>query len=334
MPLDFSGPLEAIFSVQDRQRQQYSKDLTDQYQSLQNTYQGLQNDRYGQMTPLETTVKQLEAERAKAAMTPEMIDAYKGGYMGQMNSQIAAGKKALGTVDNDIKLANKKSIKDMEDLDFENLINSFDSELLSLHNSPDARATASEILSRHKITPQSGFGREMLQDPYSAITNMKQRLIEERMKSNQAFQEKKSIADSANQTHIDVARINEEARLAKAKADAEKEKTVKTLQEQYNRSVNEYRRNPTEETKRHVQEDWDALQTQLVSRTFGNPDVGQYGVQTNQPQAVAPALGTGQPQQTNQPDLKSAAEAAWGSYDPTSYDYRVGPNGKLQRKAK
>lgn len=34
------------------------------------------------------------------------------------------------------------------------------------------------------------------------------------------------------------------------------------------------------------------------------------------------------------PDIAAQAKAAWGGYDPQKYDYRVGPNGKLQRKEK
>lgn len=54
----------------------------------------LANQREVQMQPLDVRIKDAEASRADAQKTPEMLDAYKRGYIGQMDSQAAAGDTA------------------------------------------------------------------------------------------------------------------------------------------------------------------------------------------------------------------------------------------------
>lgn len=58
-------------------------------------------------------------------------------------------------------------------------------------------------------------------------------------------------------------------------------------------------------------------------------------VPVNPSLSIAPpgATQSGHPQAAA-PGYEAAAKAAWGSYEPNKYEYRVGPNGKLQRKAK
>lgn len=68
--------------------------------------QFLANQREQQMQPLDVNIKQTESNRATIARSPEMLDAYQRGYIGQNNSQDAAGKKALATLNGDIALTN------------------------------------------------------------------------------------------------------------------------------------------------------------------------------------------------------------------------------------
>lgn len=56
----------------------------------------LANLREQQSQPMDMRIKAMEAARADAMNTPEMLDAYQRGYIGQNNSQDAAGKLALG----------------------------------------------------------------------------------------------------------------------------------------------------------------------------------------------------------------------------------------------
>ena len=94
----------------------------------------LQNERYGQMTPLELQKTGLEAARAEAMGTPEMLDAYTGGYKGQMQSQIAAGelanallpfKKQAGQMEQTNLIQNFKLRRQLADMD-NVLANGFD----------------------------------------------------------------------------------------------------------------------------------------------------------------------------------------------------------------
>jgi len=75
--------------------------------------QNLADEEKLQRSRLEDPYKVLEAmlagNRANAMNTPEMLDLYTKGYGGQMNSQIAAGKKAMGLVDSEISLGNAEN---------------------------------------------------------------------------------------------------------------------------------------------------------------------------------------------------------------------------------
>lgn len=51
-------------------------------------------------------------------------------------------------------------------------------------------------------------------------------------------------------------------------------------------------------------------------------------------QEIKSASTGGAPTPTPRASIEEAAKASWGSYEPSKYVYRVGPNGKLQRAAK
>jgi hypothetical protein len=57
--------------------------------------QFLANQREQQMQPLDVNIRQTESDRATVGRSPEMLDAYQRGYIGQNNSQDAAGKTAM-----------------------------------------------------------------------------------------------------------------------------------------------------------------------------------------------------------------------------------------------
>ena len=68
--------------------------------------QFLANQREQQMQPMDVNIKRTESDRATAGRSPEMLDAYQRGYIGQMNSQDASGRKAMETAQGEIDLAN------------------------------------------------------------------------------------------------------------------------------------------------------------------------------------------------------------------------------------
>ncbi len=93
------GALGALFSG-------FNAANADQSAELELIKQALANQREQSMQPLDTRVRQMEAARADVAASPEMLDAYARGYIGQNNSQDAAGRKAMETVKGEIDLAN------------------------------------------------------------------------------------------------------------------------------------------------------------------------------------------------------------------------------------
>lgn len=68
--------------------------------------QFLANQREQQMQPLDINVRKTDSARADVQRTPAMLDALARGYIGQMNSQDAAGRKAMETAQSDIDLTN------------------------------------------------------------------------------------------------------------------------------------------------------------------------------------------------------------------------------------
>lgn len=58
--------------------------------------QFLANQREQSIQPLDVNIKQTESDRATVGRSPEMLDAYQRGYIGQNDSQNAAGSLAMG----------------------------------------------------------------------------------------------------------------------------------------------------------------------------------------------------------------------------------------------
>ena len=70
----------------------------------------LNNQKEQNEQPLDLMIKQWQAAHAQDQMgSPEYRKSMLDGYMGQMNSQVAAGKKAMGTVDTEIPAINQEN---------------------------------------------------------------------------------------------------------------------------------------------------------------------------------------------------------------------------------
>ena len=70
----------------------------------------LNNQKEQNEQPLDLMIKQWEAAHAQDQMgSPKYRKSKLDGYMGQMNSQVAAGKKAMGTVDTEIPAINQEN---------------------------------------------------------------------------------------------------------------------------------------------------------------------------------------------------------------------------------
>lgn len=74
--------------------------------------QFLANQREQQMQPLDVNIKQTESDRATVARSHEMLDAYQRGYIGQNNSQDAAGQKAMALLPFQIAAEQAKAKRD------------------------------------------------------------------------------------------------------------------------------------------------------------------------------------------------------------------------------
>jgi hypothetical protein len=65
----------------------------------------------------------------------------------------------------------------------------------------------------------------------------------------------------------------------------------------------------------------------------GTPNLPAMGLPANPTPSIAPPSAPATSQQ-GAPDVGSMAQQSWGAYEPNKYEYRVGPNGNLQRKPK
>ena len=74
--------------------------------------QFLANQREQQMQPLDVNIKQTESDRATVGRSPDMLDAYQRGYIGQNNSQDAAGQKAMALLPFQIAAEQAKAKRD------------------------------------------------------------------------------------------------------------------------------------------------------------------------------------------------------------------------------
>lgn len=129
-----SSPLNSYLLGEQQGRLQNLQDLSLQDAQEVLRQRRLENERYGQMTPLELQKTGLEASRAEAMNTPEMLNAYTGGYKGQMQSQAAAGelanallpfKKQAGQMEQTNLIQNFKLRRQLADMD-NVLANGFD----------------------------------------------------------------------------------------------------------------------------------------------------------------------------------------------------------------
>ena len=79
---------------------------TEQGAELELIKQFLANQREQSMQPMDVNIKQTESDYATMKRAADYMDAAKRGYIGQMNSQDAAGRKAMETAQGDIDLTN------------------------------------------------------------------------------------------------------------------------------------------------------------------------------------------------------------------------------------
>jgi hypothetical protein len=94
----------------------------------------LANQREQQSQPLDQTIKTWEAAHAQDKLSnPEYRQKMLEGYIGQMNSQIAAGKKAMETNDSDIEATNQENKNKQI---YGNLLERFRNEQMSPYQEP------------------------------------------------------------------------------------------------------------------------------------------------------------------------------------------------------
>ena len=75
----------------------------------------LNNQKEQNEQPLDLMIKQWQAAHAQDQMgSPKYRKSMLDGYMGQMNSQVAAGKKAMGTVDTEIPAINQENVNKLQ----------------------------------------------------------------------------------------------------------------------------------------------------------------------------------------------------------------------------
>lgn len=96
------GPLGALY-------QGYNAANANDMAGLELVKQYLANQREQSSQPLDLNIKQTESDYATMKRDPRYMDAAQRGYIGQMNTQDAAGRKAMSTADGEIDLTNAQN---------------------------------------------------------------------------------------------------------------------------------------------------------------------------------------------------------------------------------
>lgn len=318
----------------------------------ENQAQQLANQKMATMMPLEAQQMQL-GNQMKQAMLP--------GLMGQSASQLAAGQTALQTQASNAQSILAKNISSMTGDQAQTLTNVgqiLNQTGAALQNVPPAARPAmlNAIGQKYGVDLSQQYPQLMQMDPNqlpAALSQIGQSMVG----ASTAWQQfqmqqntQKDIANTNAASRLGAATIAANASMANAKTAAQaRELLMNTMQFQ---AKLEAKVAAGTATPAEVQE---LNQLRILNAMHStNPYMGSllFGPQAGQiPSQVIPQVPTngGAPAGTGAggqiqgggggQSIEAAANAAWGSkdtpgYQPDKYMYRIGPDGKIQRKAK
>lgn len=313
-----------------------------------------QQQRESQMLPLD-----LEAKRAGIAAENARLP----GIMGQSQSMQAQGQFDQNTISSKVQaeLAKHKSQMSQSELEQMGTMGTKMMQAAQVIEQagvppPQQAQAMSKILSEFGVDPSSSFVAPLLQkvDPRTLTTVMKQvgeglaktgtQFIQNSAlagqaegarategAANRASQEK--IASGQQATALEVARINSAARMQaqQARADMQRNKP-----QSIDQAIAQLAQIPEEERTPAEQKALEQLSKQKLAQAAAgaNPLPGRItGNET--PQDIAASTGVfnqaggGAPAGNN---VASAVQAAGWQYEPNKYEYRIGPDGKVQRR--
>jgi hypothetical protein len=200
----------------------------------------------------------------------------------------------------------------------------------ALANDPQKLASTIEAMRKSRIEMTADYMKQQsINDTHVKTTGMNnstQRDLE-RMRIEAGKYDKKKTS------------VNVEQRLLMARSAAEKAEVLEqayqvALAADDTEGAQTYARRAVEARKRAAE---DASNRGLATPGVDAASVAGVAAKAR-PDAVAPIAGGEGAQPTPTPNspaaIQSGAMQAWGRYEPDKYEYRVGPNGKLQRKPK
>lgn len=202
---------------------------------------------------------------------------------------------------------------------------------------PPARPAAfAQVLKSYGVDA-SHLPQEFLTGDPDLLRNFSQKAIQ----ASAEFQTQTGIQEQKNQGSLAVAQTGAESRVRTAELNAQARQQVAEINRQAKIQSQTFEQAAVEAEKRGdhagAQKFYQAAQNirqyaaqttaSLIGQNVPNPGFGGG-------EGGAPSSGGGQPAPAAGPALNEAAKASFGAYEPDKYDYRVGPNGNLQRKPK
>lgn len=354
MPLNIPQNSHIIPSFVDNMQAAEGNEQELRRQSLMNTYQGLQNDRYGQMTPLEVMIREKEAAQAQALNNPNSLDLYRQGQEGEWRSKAATGQFDEGVLKD--KMASevakyRASVPEFqykqEMAELENLDRALTFGLPKLAQIPPGmmrNQAAIQMARQFGIDPRmigqlaaSGGldnldGMQQLQTQIKNIlvntTKQKQEMQKEVLKSDTEIK-KANITAAASRYGADQRKKDYEAdELATLRKEAAKGNPEAFLM------LADRTDDPKEKARNIELAKQAALRREAERKAATATQIDVSRATEGQ----VPVVGSDNPyretQKTDGKNLQAEANKAFGSYEPNKYDYRIGPNGTIQRKKK
>lgn len=323
-------------------------------QNLVNIYQQLMNERQSAMNPLDIAVRQRDAAFAQDEMNPAYRDLRIKGMSGESKSKAATGdydeavlKDKINAGIAEMKSKMTKSQYEQQINQMESLHTFLESVLPDLEDSTpgmERNLRLMQAASEHGVNPQlaANLLKGRAGGDLDAMKKLKANLNYALTQSTKHKQEMEK--DLQKETFAtERTRMTTEAQLQAAR-ERQKEDTDKTLLELRKKAAAGYPEaflmladmadDPQEKARLTQLAQQAALRREAERRAAGIGGVDISGatsgkVPTRESTNPYATGGTAQTQ-----DVKGLATKAWGAYEPNKYEYRIGPNGNLQRKKK
>jgi hypothetical protein len=335
-PTQFQGrewsPLNALQASEEERQLRKAQVHALEQMSLGNQQKGAELRRYEGLTPGMVDKSQLEGAQSRAQM-PYAED-YALGQRGDARVRQAAGDVAMGTSQREIQQKNAEALTKT----FEATAQKLDYE-----SATSPMLSAATWRETYLSLPQEV--QRLLPQAYDPSIPEKLRKMSEAVKNNYAHQRDlakvqeqgantEKVAGIQGQTARDVANITQTGRVdaASIRSSGARAKVENVIADLLDKFATEGTLSPKEmQTLQMAQQIAYNMRAAGVANT---QDPNAIKDRIMFPDKPTPGRGVPQPVMPQDENLRAQVEAKGEKYEPEKYEYRIGPNGNVQKKAK